>query len=372
MRIISVVTLVSPSGEYGGPVRVALNQASALISAGHDVVVAGAARGWDGAPPTEVDGVPVRLFPAVRVIPGTGFAGLASPGLGRWLASAVRAADVVHVHLARDLVTLPAADAARRRGVPYVVQTHGMVDRTTNPLAGPLDRFLTRPVLRAARRVLYLTPRERDDLAEVAGPALALRELRNGVPDAPDGERTAPPSASDDVLYLARLAQRKRPALFVEMARRLSVEFPATTFSLAGPDEGEATAVDAAIHRAPAADRVRREGALPPEATSARLRAARVYVLPSVDEPYPMSVLEAMSVGLPVVVTDTCGLAPAIARHGCGFVVDDSLDALTGAVRRLLGDDGLADRMGAAGRRAAREEFGMAAVTDGLVAAYSS
>ena len=44
------------------------------------------------------------------------------------------------------------------------------------------------------------------------------------------------------------------------------------------------------------------------------MAAASVYVLPSVREPYPMSVLEAMSVGLPVVVSADCGLAPLVER----------------------------------------------------------
>lgn len=86
MRILSVVTLVSPDGAFGGPVRVALNQATALRELGHDVTLAAGGRGFD-EPPTELDGVPVRLFPARTVVPGIGFAGLSSPaccgGCGR-------------------------------------------------------------------------------------------------------------------------------------------------------------------------------------------------------------------------------------------------------------------------------------------------
>ena len=366
MRILSVVTLISPTGEYGGPVRVALNQARALREAGHHVTVAGATRGFE-VPPTEFDGTPVRLFPAVTVLPGAGFAGLAAPGLQRWLRTTAGEFDVIHVHAARDLVTLPAAALARRRGMPYVIQTHGMIDVSRNPLAVPLDSLLTRRVLRGAKVVFYLTEHERADIEAVAAGIPQLQELPNGVPLS---EPTVP-SPRREVLYLARLAPRKRPLTFVEAAAALTSEHPDVEFTLVGPDEGEAAAVRDLIARAGITDRVRWEGPLPPEQTIERMRHASLYVLPSVDEPYPMSVLEAMSVGLPVIVTDSNGLAAAVEKVGSGIVVDASVAELTRAIGQLLDDPERARAMGAAGRDATRTDFGMPAIAAALELAYS-
>lgn len=362
MRILSIVTLVSPTGEYGGPVRVAVNQARALAELGHEVTIAGGHRGFE-TPPAELEGVPARLFPARTILPGAGFAGLAAPGIGRWVRHAARSADVVHIHLARDLVTLPAARAARRAGIPYVLQTHGMIDPSTNPLAKPLDAAGTRPVLHDAAAVLYLTPVERAGLEAVAAAPIALTELRNGVP-------SAEPAAAGglEVLYLARLAPRKRPEAFVDAASRLAGEFPDATFRLVGPDEGRADEVARRIEDSPAD--LAWEGALDPERTGERMSRAAIYVLPAVDEPYPMSVLEAMSAGLPVVVTDTCGLAPVVAETGCGIVVDDSLDALTSAMRRLLADPELRREQGRRARQAAQERFSMRAIAEDLQTIY--
>jgi len=47
-----------------------------------------------------------------------------------------------------------------------------------------------------------------------------------------------------------------------------------------------------------------------------------VYVLPSIEEPLGVSVLEAMSVGTPAVITRTCGLGPDVAAAGAGRVID--------------------------------------------------
>ena len=369
MRILSVVTLVSPDGEYGGPVRVALNQARALREAGHDARVVGGARGFLGALPTQIDSVPVHLFPVRTVIPGIGFAGLASPTLQRWLRREGASADVLHIHAARDFVTLPAADWARRHHVPYVLQTHGMIDMSINPLARPLDAVITRRVLTGAKAIFYLTNRERNDLTLVAGLGLSLTELGNGVP--PSEFEQAGRERRPEVLYLARLASRKRPLAFVEAAATLTATHPNVGFTLVGPDEGQGTAVSEAITTI-GSDAITWEGPHPPEDTAERMSLASIYVLPSIDEPYPMTVLEAMSVGLPVIVTDTCGLAPAIREIGCGVVVDDTIHALAAAIETLLDDPVLAKKLGETGRLASRERFGMAAVAQSLETVYRS
>lgn len=368
MRILSIVTLVSPLGEYGGPVRVALNQARELIAQGHNVVVAGAARGFEGSLPRVIDGVPVALFRARTLIPGVGFAGLAAPGLQRHLRTLAAGADIVHIHAARDLVTLPAAAWARRHGLPYVLQTHGMIDPSSNPLAGPLDAVLTRPVLRAAKYVFYLTEHERHDLIRVAGHTLRLRELANGVPIPTQSPAEA---GTFEVLYLARLAPRKRPDAFVKMALRVARQFPKITFRLVGPDEGRAAETMRLIGAADGAIDIRWEGPIAPEAVAERMSRARIYVLPAVDEPYPMSVLEAMALGIPVVITDSCGLASIVRESGCGTVVDDSIEQLADAVAAILADPEAADAMGRAGRSLTTESLGMAAVATALDSAYS-
>ncbi|WP_032392202.1 glycosyltransferase [Rhodococcoides fascians] len=346
MRILHVVTLISEDGAYGGPARVALNQAEALVGLGHEVTVVAAGT---GAPP-EVGAVHIELFASRRLLPRSGFAGLSAPGMLRWVFGRAATFDVSHIHLARDLVTLPAARLCRMRGVATVVQTHGMIDSSDKLLAAPLDALITRPALHRAASVFYLTERERADLISVAGPEMKLSKLINGVPLLP----AKVPSEKLEVLFLARLHPRKRPDLFVEMAEIVVAEHDSVTFAIVGPDAGAGDAV--ASRTGP---RIRWEGPCSPGNTAERMRSASIYVLPSVDEPYPMSVLEAMAVGLPVVITDSCGLASDITRIGCGIVVPGgALQPLVDAVRRLLDDAELRAEMGRRGRAAARSEFG--------------
>ena len=369
MRILQVVALVSGTNAYGGPTTVALNQSRALADAGHDVILA--ATGSDlGTPlPTERDGVRTHLFRPVQALPGAGFAGLTSPAMLSWVRRVAASADVVHVHTARDLLTLPAAWLAQRAGTRTVLQTHGMIDPSENPLAGPLDSLLTRRVLRDAHRVCYLTPQEEQDLTEVARGPVNLMELHNGMPES---SRPRVPREDDEcrVLFLARLQERKRPLAFVAAARALAERFPHATFTLVGPDEGQGDAVRAAIAAADLGERLSWAGPVDSAGAAHWMAESDVYVLPSVHEPYPMSVLEAMSAGLPVVVTDTCGLAPTVARTGSGAVVDDTQNDLEDALARLISDPELRRRAGAAAADTIAREYGMSAVVEKLLSAY--
>lgn len=363
MKILQVVTLFSPDAAYGGPLRVALNQSKALQDSGHDVTIVAGSRGYEVLP-THEHGVPVKLFRARNAIPKIGYAGMVAPAMLLWLRRSIQYYDIVHVHLARDLVTLPVARLALAYGIPTFVQTHGMIDTTDKLLAKPLDAFLTIPVLKKARTVFYLTEHEQTELKAVVGHSdVNLVELNNGTPEMDD--RMFDQVSADhlpEVLYLARLQERKRPQVFVHAAKAVLDNGFRARFSIVGPDEGEAKAVIALIDNSGHRDSIRYEGPLPFGESTERYRQASIYVLPSVNEPYPMTVLEAMSAGLPVVVTDTCGVSPLIEKTQCGVVTDESTEALSSAISSLLEDPDKAALMGRRGRAAARDLLGMDSV----------
>lgn len=370
MRIIHVVTLVTPDGSLGGPLRVAVNQISELQKAGHEVILAAGAQGYDESFPDTYDGVSVKLFSAYNAVPGTGFAGLISPELMSWLWKAAPTADVVHVHMARDLITLPAARIAQLRGVPTVIQTHGMIDVSERPLAKPLDAVATRAALRKAKAVLALTKLEKSDLLEVAPnlDASNVSILHNGVPST--NIQASAGREPIEVLFLARLQERKRPLKFVKVAQELAKRFPEVRFSLVGPDEGQGMDVRAQIVADDADGRIRWEGSLPAAQTLERMSRASIYVLPSENEPYGMTVVEAMSVGLPVVVMEDCGLATSVEDHKAGLVADYSEKGLEESIAALLEDSDLRAKMGRQGKSFVENFCSMKEIADQLQGVY--
>ncbi len=93
------------------------------------------------------------------------------------------------------------------------------------------------------------------------------------------------------------------------------------------------------------------------------LQAADVFALPSHFEGLPMSVIEAMLTGLPVVATDISGCREQVVPGETGFLVPPrQVAGLADALGRLAGDAGLRQSMGTAGRARAVDRFTEAAV----------
>ncbi len=122
------------------------------------------------------------------------------------------------------------------------------------------------------------------------------------------------------------------------MALQVGRVCPDVKFALAGPDEGELDAVSALVERSGLADRFEIIGAVPPEETDTFLAKSRVYVLPSVGEVFPMTLIESFRVGTPSVVTNSLGIADDCIQYGAAEVTDGSASSMADAVIRILTD----------------------------------
>ncbi|MYX72747.1 glycosyltransferase [Streptomyces sp. SID3915] len=377
MKVLHIVTLHTPDHAFGGPTRVALNLSKVQRAHGDDARLMALGDGFEGALPGEVEGVPAHLFQARHLLPAFEVSGITSAALLRTARRMMRGADLVHVHLMRDLVTLPAALLALATRTPLVVQTHGMVDPTEKRVAQLTDLLGVRTVLRRADAVLHLTEQERLDVGAVAAPVALTNTVRlvNGV-RTQERKPAREPGRPPVVLFLARIQERKRPEDFVAAMPAVLARHPDARFVLAGPDTGALPGTLALARKLGVMDALDHVGPLGHEEVLDAGRRADVYVLPSIEEPLGVSVLEAMSVGTPAVITRTCGLGPDVAAAGAGRVVDsrvgeDAANAagIAGAVLELL-EPGAADRAGKAAWDLVNERFSVESVARALGQTY--
>jgi glycosyltransferase involved in cell wall biosynthesis len=101
------------------------------------------------------------------------------------------------------------------------------------------------------------------------------------------------------------------------------------------------------------------------------LRRAQILVLPSLFECLPMSIIEAMAHGLPVVATAVGSVPDAVADGETGLLVPaHAPDALASAIRRLIDDPAERQRLGRNGRRRFEERFDLERLHSRLRAMY--
>lgn len=363
MRIVHVVTYVSEDGAFGGPIAVAVAQLTELARQGHDVELIA---GWDGKAILNVTDVQITLFRAHAVMP-LGFSGLWAPGLMKAVRSRAKAGAVIHIHLARDLITLGAAITTTSLSA-LVLQTHGMVMPDNRIAAKILDKIATRPVLSSAKCVLALTDDEAAGLSEVAKGSIRTQMIANGVAKSM--------TAADDrnqreILFLSRLHPRKRVLYFAQMCQILVERGIDAKFSVVGPDEGDLHDLLAFTKENSLGNYMFYEGPLPSGRGTERLAAAAIYVLPSVGEVFPMTILEALAARTPVVTTRDSGIAPTLEKLEAAVVTDGSPVEMANAVERILNNKDFSSTLVSNGTKALETNFSIEAVSNRLISIYT-
>ena len=267
-------------------------------------------------------------------------------------------ADVFHVHVGSGREDFDGARAARRAGVPAVVQTQHQ------PWLFRAPRKLVRfaHAISAVDRLITVSWGEQRTYERIGVPPERLVTVQNGiVPRGPGPGRAAARAElglrPDQlvVMNVGRLMRQKGHDVLVEALPGLVASFPQLAVvvigsgTLAGPLTARAADLGVAGHLLLAGHR-----------TDARmlLDAADVFVLPSRQEGLPLAALEAMDVGLPVVGTDVIGTSEVVVDGETGRLVpSQDVAALCGALAGLLADPALRARYGAAGRRRYLAQF---------------
>ncbi len=235
---------------------------------------------------------------------------------------------------------------------------------------GRLNRLLT-PVTDAF--VGVATPHG-DYLTQVEGfPARQVRVIPNGVDVDRFRQRPGWRLASREAFGLdpdapvvgivAALRAEKNHLLFLQVAARLRCELPNAQFVIAG-DGPQRQEIERAAARANLTQCVHLLGSRSdiPEV----LAALDVFLLTSRMEANPVSILEAMAMGLPVVATDVGSVSETVRPGVTGFLASaGEAEELAGYCAQLLGNRELARRIGSSGRELVSEKWSLEAMIGG-------
>ena len=367
LRLCFVVSYFHPVAS--GAERQALLQAKELVRRGHTVRVL--TRALPGRPTDEtLDGVQVvRTIRPIEAGPlfGVSFISSLAESLVRdresydlihchqalWEAAAV---GLVHDRLWRPSVVQPAASGSYGEWAA-LKQTRG--------------RGLLRRLILRNDRFVAISAELSQELQELGVPADRITQLASGVdcevfsPGRSSREDELPPRPR--VLFLGRLHPQKNLSTLIEAWPAVAARHRANLLIVGqGPERARLEAL---------ADRLHCRGSVhfyPPTAEAVDfLRAADLFVLPSVAEGSSNALLEALAVGLPCLASRIGGNVDLIEPRRTGWLVEAAdAAAWSAALDEALGDLGEARRMGHAAREATVERFSIRVVVDGYERLY--
>ena len=246
--------------------------------------------------------------------------------------------------------------AARSLGVATVHTVHGWVFGWQPPLKAAIGRALETATAPLADAIVAVSASDRRRGVELRiAPARKFHLVHNGVPDLP--QRAEPGRGPAKLVSVSRLQAPKDPLTLIAALAQLHARAPGLDWRLEWIGDGPLEqAVRDAVTAAGLEARIDLLGSR--DDVPARLAAAQLFVLSSTHEGFPVSVIEAMRAGLPVVSSDVGGIAEAVTSGVSGELVPaGSPQALAGALEPLIADSSLRARYGAAGRAAYLRDF---------------
>lgn len=224
----------------------------------------------------------------------------------------------------------------------------GDFHRVFERVGGP-HRALIRFILRAATRVVVLSEIWRDRIRAIE-PRAAVEVIPNSVDcSALSTLAVRPQRACKRILFLANFCERKGHFDALEAISRLAPRYPGLVLALGGEDRDPGTRMRLEIEaeRLGIRQQVEFLGVVSGQAKVQALHDADVLILPSHTENMPVSIMEGMAAGLPVIATTVGAIGEMIEDGETGFLIGPrDPAALAERLERLLRDANLARAIG--------------------------
>ena len=293
-----------------------------------------------------------------------------------WMRVALRLrtldAPLVHIHLSsrasfwRKSVVCLLARLAHR---PYLLHVHGSEFADFYEECPDAARRIVRAVLAKATLVLALSEAWRATLQRISPPA-RIEVLMNAVPLPSLDERRQVAQRQPNLLFFGEIARHKGVLELARAFARTADAFPGLQLVYAGTGRSVAETRELAA-QLKLGDRAVFTGWLESERKHSVLAGATLFVLPSYVEGMPMALLEAMSWGLPVIATPVGGVPEIVTEGVDGLLVPaGDVEALAAAIRRLMSDPPLRERLGRAARETVAARFSLDSAVERLMGIY--
>jgi glycosyltransferase involved in cell wall biosynthesis len=339
LKILQINASYKPAYIYGGPTMSVAKLSEQLVNAGNEVTVfTTTANGKDelDVDPNRsilVDGVRVTYFKRI-----TKDHSHLSPGLLIKLWQNVRGFDVVHIHAWWNLVSVFSSFIALARKVPVVISPRGTLSdysfRNKNSLIKVLiHNFLGKKLLQ--RSYLHATSAaEKKALLNIVKPA-GIFDLANFVKIA----KSSPKKSAGPVLkllFLSRIEEKKGLDILLHALPRLNTPYHLT---IAGDgDENYMSILKNIAHYNHSENNVSWIG-FQNENKFDIFSEHDLLVLPSYNENFGNVVIESLSAGTPVLISEHVGLADYVTKNNLGWVCQTTPQSVSDVINAIVADE---------------------------------
>ena len=381
MRILHVIPAVADC--YGGPSEVVLGMCKALNNKDQNSLICTT----DANGNTKLDveynkvinykGVPTIFFP-LNFSESYKY----SYSLQKWLNNNVFDFDIVHIHAIFSHSSIAAAVVSKKMNVPYIIRPLGSLNiwglNKRSLLKSLMLKFRVNNILKHAKFIHYTSLGEKN-MAE------AIVNLNNGVV-IPNGiknlisDKSSTSSTKfqnlknkDYILVLSRLHPVKRIEYIIEEFSTLLKNSKHTEWKLVIAGDGDISYIEkikSLINSKNLTDNVLFTGWVDKEQKIELYSNAKLFICTSYQENFGLSIAEAMSFEVPVLVSKTVNISQEIESSGSGWVVnpDNERDVLC----KILDDDKERNLRGNKAGEFVMENFTWDKVADQLVKLYKS
>lgn len=352
MNILHATLAYPPSFAWGGPVKNTARVSRALAKRGHQVTVY-CTNLLDKRDKIsgetfikEDEGVRIVYFNAVNIPRWPGTLGpIWTPDLQKYLNNEISQFDIIHLHGYRMMFTIPITRAARRSGIPFVVQPHGTIPVIINSKAIKrlYDLVLGGQEIKGMQALIALEEDERKQALSIGIPPERIVVIPNGI-DTSEYEHVEKgmfkrahrlPIDKPLIIFVGRINKKKGTDMLVKAFRHL--DEASASLAIIGPDDGQLEEVEQLIHQFGLEGKVILPGLLTGRDLSAAYNDANIFVLPCRTDTFPSVLMEACLYNLPIVVTDSCEMAPIIKDKIADVVSFDEFE-FANAMKNLLED----------------------------------
>lgn len=384
MRILHVIPSVSPL--RGGPSFVIRSITQGLVQRGHDIHVATTddhgphgRSGLRGA--HNENGVTYHYFRrdvSTYTI---------SVSFAKWLWNRAPTFDLLHIHALYSFPSDIAAAVALKRSVPYIIRPLGILSHwgmeNRRPLLKTLMyRAFLRTLLSNANALHCTSKQELREAESTTGTTIRGVVIPNPVdiPSLPAAtplglfRRSLPELGTRPfLLFLSRVDRKKGLELLINALALVRRSIPQLMLVIAGDGElsylSELKVLVESLHLQ---DHILWTGFLEGERKNAAFIEASAFVLSSHSENFGVAPVEAMALGVPIIITDAVGIHEDVTSHSAGIVVERRVEPLAGAITQLMQDSPLRSRLTANAREMVRDRYSVEAVCDSLDKLYKS